>query len=305
MSAVRCPSSQFLRFLLVSSLMLGFWAGQAQAEEWKTQNGGIDPGKLVLGMRAGFAPLTQTLSSDTSTAVGSLVNFQAMYSLNNWLLVGMMLEWERHGIDQERPTVDLGHQDTVSVLPTVEVRPIRFGPISPYANMSFGVNVNSFGESSAIRGNTISPSNTFAWRLGWGADYMLTKQVAVNAEMAYKRNDGHVTVNGTRDNDCFLPQAGRCFNSVPPLNSPHLKKHRPTGQNRLPVFTIGREIRPNTRMDMIHLAFDIKVAYLVYLARDGESNDKRSLPSVRKNRKTSRTRVKCSERRRDRTLVDE
>ena len=43
--------------------------------------------------------------------------------------------------------VDLGHQDTVSVLPTVELRPVRFGPITPYVNMSFGVNVNSFGEA--------------------------------------------------------------------------------------------------------------------------------------------------------------
>ncbi len=116
-----------------------------------------------------------------------------MYSLNNWLLVGMMVEWERHGVDQERPARDLGHQDTVSVLPTVEVRPVGFGPLVPYANMSFGVNVNSFGENTSTR---ISPSNNFAWRLGWGADYMLTKQFALNTEMAYKINDGHATVNG-------------------------------------------------------------------------------------------------------------
>ena len=153
----------------------------------------------MLGMRAGFAPLTQTVSEGISTDVGSLVNFQGMYSLNNWLLAGMMVEWERHGMSTERFDIDLGHQDTVSVLPTVEVRPVRFGPLVPYANMSVGVNVNSFGESSA--GTTISPSNTFAWRLGWGADYMLTKQFALNTEMAYKRNDGHVTVNGVRDND--------------------------------------------------------------------------------------------------------
>ena len=94
------------------------------------------------------------------------------------------------------PSVDLGHQDTVSVLPTVEVRPVKFGPVIPYANMSFGVNVNSFGEKG--HRNTISPSNNFAWRLGWGADYMLTKQFALNTEMAYKRNDGHATIGGTQ-----------------------------------------------------------------------------------------------------------
>jgi Outer membrane protein beta-barrel domain len=197
--------------LLVGALMLGGWSAQAQAEEWKAENGGIDPGKVVLGMRAGFAPVTQSVSSNTSTDVGSLVNFQAMYSLNKWLLVGMMLEWERHSMSAQSPNVDLGHQDTVSVLPTLEVRPIRFGPISPYVNMSFGVNVNSFGENSAIRGTTISPSNTFAWRLGWGGDYMLNQKLALNAEMAYKRNDGHATVNGIRVDDWNASSFGFLF----------------------------------------------------------------------------------------------
>ncbi len=195
----------------VAVLVMGMGVSSAQAVDWKMQDGGIDPGKVVLGMRAGFAPLTQQLTGNTSTAVGSLVNFQAMYSLNNWLLVGMMLEWERHSVDQESPSLDLGHQDTVSVLPTVEVRPVRFGPISPYVNMSLGVNVNSFGESSGIGGNTISPSNTLAWRLGWGADYMVTKQLALNAEMAYKRNDGHATINGVRNNDWNASSFGFLF----------------------------------------------------------------------------------------------
>ena len=195
-------------FMVLSALVLG---SQARAEEWKMEQGGIEPGKVMLGMRAGFAPLTQSLTADSSTDVGPLVNFQAMYSLNKWLLVGMMLEWERHGVSGERPSIDLGHQDTVSVLPTVEVRPVRFGPVIPYANMSFGVNVNSFGESSAIRGTTISPSNTFAWRLGWGADYMLTKQFALNTEMAYKRNDGHATIDGERVNDWNASSFGFLF----------------------------------------------------------------------------------------------
>ncbi|MDP2382791.1 MAG: outer membrane beta-barrel protein [Nitrospirota bacterium] len=194
-----------LGFLLASAFV---FSSHAIAEEWKMEQGGIEPGKFVLGMRAGFAPLTQSLTANSSTAVGSLVSFQGLYSLNTWLLVGMMLEWERHGVDQERPYRDWGHQDTVSVLPTVEVRPVRFGPISPYANMSFGVNVNSFGENSSTR---ISPSNTFAWRLGWGADYMLTKQFALNTEMAYKRNDGHATVNGSRNNDWNASSFGFLF----------------------------------------------------------------------------------------------
>lgn len=185
--------------LLVAALSVGLVTGQAGAAEMKMQDGGIEPGKVYLGMRAGFAPLTQQLTANTSTDVGSLVNFQAMYSLNTWLLIGMMLEWERHSISTERPSVDLGHQDTVSVLPTIEIRPVRFGPITPYVNMSFGVNVNSFGEDRNIA--RISPSNTFAWRLGWGADWMITQRFALNGEMAYKRNDGHATVGGVQIND--------------------------------------------------------------------------------------------------------
>ncbi|MCS6293777.1 MAG: outer membrane beta-barrel protein [Nitrospira sp.] len=199
---------------VVSGLALALFASVLMstspvlAEDGKQDFGGIEPGKWVLGMRAGFAPITQELSANRSTDIGSLVNFQAMYSLNKWLLVGMMLEWERHAVDQERPQRDLGHQDTVSVLPTMELRPVNFGSLSPYVNMSFGVNVNSFGESSATR---ISPSNTLAWRLGWGADYMITKQFALNTEMAYKRNDGHVTVNGARNDDWNASSFGFLF----------------------------------------------------------------------------------------------
>ncbi len=192
-------------FMVVSALILG---SQAKAEEWKMEHGGTEAGKVMLGMRAGFAPLTQSLNAGISTDVGSLVNFQAMYSLNKFLLVGMMLEWERHSMNLEGSGRDLGHQDTVSVLPTVEVRPVKFGPVIPYANMSFGVNVNSFGESG---GPTISPSNNFAWRLGWGADYMLTKQFALNTEMAYKRNDGHATVGGGVTNDWNASSFGFLF----------------------------------------------------------------------------------------------
>lgn len=202
---INLARSSLMGFMLICAFGLG---SQAKAEEWKMEQGGIEPGKVVFGMRAGFAPLTQSLTANTSTDVGSLVNFQGMYSLNRFLLLGMMLEWERHGVDQERPDRDLGHQDTVSVLPTVEARPVRFGPIIPYANMSFGVNVNSFSENSST---SISPSNTFAWRLGWGADYMLNNAWALNTEMAYKRNDGHATVNGGMNNDWNASSFGFLF----------------------------------------------------------------------------------------------
>jgi len=167
-------------------------AGPIRAAEGMGSFGGIEPKTWILGARAGFSIPTQTLTNEfrSSTGIGPLVNFQALYSFNNWFLAGVMVEWERHGVDRESRFVDidLGHQDTVSVLPTVEIRPVKLGQVVPYANMSFGVNVNGFGENVRAR---ISPSNTFAWRIGWGADYLLDQRLALNVEWAYKRNDGH------------------------------------------------------------------------------------------------------------------
>ena len=66
-----------------------------------------------------------------------------------------------------------------------------------------------FGEARNIA--TISPNNMFAWRLGWGADWMITKQFALNGEMAYKRNDGHATVAGVRADDWNASSFGFLF----------------------------------------------------------------------------------------------
>lgn len=199
-----------LRLLALFVLCLGSlsFLTVALAEDGKQQFGGIEAGKWVVGFRAGFAPLTQQLSDNTSTSIGPLVNFQGLYSFNTWFLAGLMVEWERHGVSRERSDVDLGHQDTVSVLPTIELRPVKLGQITPYVNMSFGVNVNSFGEDTTRR---ISPSNNFAWRLGWGADYRLNERVALNTEWAYKRNDGHAYSNAGRIDDWNASSFGFLF----------------------------------------------------------------------------------------------
>lgn len=201
--------TQALRIGIVGLILAIGITGAPISSPAQTESfGGTEPGRWVAGFRVGFTPLTQQLSDGTSTSIGPLVNFQGLYSLNTWLLVGMMLDWERHGVSAEGVDVDLGHQDTVSVLPTLEIRPVKFGQIIPYFNMSFGVNINSFGEDTTLR---ISPSNTFAWRLGWGADYMLNDRFALNVEWAYKRNDGHVTTNGIKSDDWNASSFGFLF----------------------------------------------------------------------------------------------
>jgi hypothetical protein len=67
--------------------------------------------------------------------------------------MGMKLGRERQSIDHVQPNLDLRHQGTVSVLPTIEISPVTYGPIVPLVNMSLELNVNSFNESSTIAGN--------------------------------------------------------------------------------------------------------------------------------------------------------
>jgi len=179
-------------FVLV---MLGsLQASEAQAENWTP--GGATPGQWMLGGRVGPTTLTQQLSPNIDTATGPALNFQGMYAVTNMVMVGLMLEWERRAVDRERPRLDLGSMDTVSFLPTVEVRPGHWGPVYPYGSMSMGVNFNSFSEDSRLGSTRISPSNNFAFRLAAGADYFITRTIALNSELAWKRNDGHATVSG-------------------------------------------------------------------------------------------------------------
>jgi outer membrane protein len=137
----------------------------------------VEEGTFTAGFRVGPAFTTQ--DGGVSTA-GPALNFQGMYGLNQWFRVGMMLEWERHGLDGRDGTVD-----TISLLPaTLEFRPGRLGPFVPYITTGIGVNVN-----------TKDIDNTFAWRLGGGVDYALSylgsgvpKGLMLNVETAWKRN---------------------------------------------------------------------------------------------------------------------
>jgi Outer membrane protein beta-barrel domain len=136
-----------------------------------------DEGRFTAGFRLG--PSFTTQDGGVSTA-GPALNFQGLYGLNQWLRVGMMLEWERHGLDGRDGSVN-----TVSILPaTLEFRPGRWGSFVPYLTTGIGVNVN-----------TKDIDNTFAWRLGGGVDYALSNVMSnaprglmLNVETAWKRN---------------------------------------------------------------------------------------------------------------------
>ncbi len=187
-------TSRCLCGAFVMVMMGALPVGEAQADNWTP--GGATPGQWMLGGRVGTTTLTQSLSTNIDTATGHALNFQGMYAVTNMVMVGLMLEWERRSVDRERPRLGLGSLDTVSFLPTVEIRPGHWGPVYPYGSASIGVNFNSFSEDGSIGSNRISPSDNFAFRLAAGADYFITKTLALNTEIAWKRNDGHMSISG-------------------------------------------------------------------------------------------------------------
>jgi hypothetical protein len=180
--------SRMLKRCLVSMVLVGgclgvLAPGTSIAADWGWVHEGMaEEGGFTGGFRVG--PSFTTQNSGVST-VGPLVNFQGLYGLNRWFRVGMIIEWERHGVDVGR-----GGVNTVSILPVnLEYRPGHFGPLVPYLTTGIGVNIN-----------TRNVSDSFAWRVGGGFDYALTNLVAgapkglmLNVETAWKRN--HATAD--------------------------------------------------------------------------------------------------------------
>ena len=141
------------------------------------------------------------------SGVGPALNFQGLYGLNKWMNVGLMLEWEHRSVDLQRTNTDVGSLNTVSLLPMVEFRPGRLGRLIPYASAGIGVNVNSFSEDDTFKraGGKVDPTNTFAFRLAGGVDYPLNSHLALNTEIAWKRNRSGVDTSnlGTAANTSF------------------------------------------------------------------------------------------------------
>nr|MBA2484855.1 hypothetical protein [Nitrospira sp.] len=164
------------RAWLFAGLMLAVSSGNGDAAEW-VHEGMAEPGKWTTGFRVGPSFITQGRLLDTT---GPALNFQALYGINRWFRFGSMLEWENHGFDRARESLD-----TITLLPLMlEYRPGRIGGVIPYLSTGIGVNINS---------NNVNDS--FAWRTAGGLDYALTnwfsnapKGLMLNTEVAWKRN---------------------------------------------------------------------------------------------------------------------
>ena len=158
------------------------WVHEGQAKE----------GQWTASFRAGFSIPTQETIVNTDGGLGPAVNLHLQYGLNRYFAAGFMVEWERMGYEQQRPNVDIGTRNTISLLPTLEYRPGRFGSVIPYLSTGIGLNVNTFDEEPGIPKTSLA--NTFAWRVAGGIDFPITDRLMLNAELAWKRNRGGLEV---------------------------------------------------------------------------------------------------------------
>ncbi len=153
-------------------------------------------GKWGLGFRGGASFLTQDPLVGVEGDAGPIVSGNIVYGLTKVVALGFNVEWETHGT--ELLGVDFGRTTTVSLLPFVEFRGIN-GQFVPYGVLGAGININSFDESDEFVTGCIivfgapcdvEPENTFALKVGAGADYFVTPTLVVNTELGWKLNSG-------------------------------------------------------------------------------------------------------------------
>ena len=182
---------------------------QAAASAPKEQAKGQSvAGDFVFGARAGVVVPTQQILENVSsgTSVGPLVNLEGYYVLREWVRLGVMLEW--HQFNVSTGDVKLGTLNTYSFLPTVEFRPTRemmrqglgFAWVIPYASLGAGVNVHSFSNATQLGNASVSFPSTGAFRVAGGLDFPITQNLAINTEIAWKRDSGTFETGGRESN---------------------------------------------------------------------------------------------------------
>ena len=180
-------------------------AASAPKEQAKGQSAA---GDFVFGARAGVVVPTQQILENVSsgTSVGPLVNLEGYYVLREWVRLGVMFEW--HQFNVSTGDVKLGTLRTYSFLPTVEFRPTRemmreslgFEWVVPYASLGVGVNVHSFSSATQLGNAAVSFPSTAAFRVAGGLDFPITQTLALNTEVAWKKDSGTFETGGRESN---------------------------------------------------------------------------------------------------------
>lgn len=172
-----------------------------------------NPMGIILGLRAGAAIPTEKVLKNTGngTSIGPLVNAEALYAVQEWVRLGLMLEWHQHSINLWGPK--FGTLGVFSILPTVEFRPTRrmmkdlgwqsfvnYGlglkSLIPYAAFGIGANVHSFSNSNETTNRGESFSTTLALRAAAGFDIAIDSRWSFNTEVAWNRDSGTYNFNG-------------------------------------------------------------------------------------------------------------
>ncbi len=179
-------------------------------------------GQWALALRAGPSFATQKLGTFTlvepvdlgvtparlDLRTGPMVSGKISYGLNDYFSLGLNVEWDSHKIPTKTFVVDSfgetfemeGRFHTVSLMPFVEVRPVKLGDFSPYLAVALGTNLNWIGVThSTTPGKvfTADADNTFGVKVGGGFDYFITKALAFNTEAGWKYNRGQLRIAGT------------------------------------------------------------------------------------------------------------
>ncbi len=150
-------------------------------------------GDIVIGARGGASWVLGEVGGGKDAGAGGALNLHGGIRLAKPLLIGLMLDGERHDLKDAAASVHIGDAYTFSVLPFAEARLDLPGmPVVPFANLGIGVNFNYLNKSNSGLGAT-NVKNKEAYRFGAGCDFVLADTFALTAELAYKINDTSIS----------------------------------------------------------------------------------------------------------------
>lgn len=193
--------------LIISVLVFSIYcmAGAGHADELKD--------RFSLGV-VGGGVFPKDSDIDDSWYLGG--NFA--YGLNDYIALGAEVGYSSW--DDKEGGVDYGDIRAVPILADIYVRtPLEVGgkKLVPYAIGGIGVILWDYEESSLLTSNGISVSMDpeLGVKLGGGADYFLTNNLAINFEGSYIWSDADVSVTAfganaaaTIDTDAWILNGG-------------------------------------------------------------------------------------------------
>ncbi len=156
-------------------------------------------------------PFLDLTSMNLDLKTGPVINAKIGYAVNETFTLGFSAEWDSHKIATTTvqdvlangtPIPELitagGRLHTFSLMPFVEMRPIKFGNLSPYVGLAAGGNINRVGSKTSTV-NSFDVGNSPAIKVSAGIDYFFTKNLALNTEVAWKYNRASVKIKSTEN----------------------------------------------------------------------------------------------------------